>query len=1193
MKKRRHPNYTTSRCRLSCPRLPLRIFIIFLFAPGFLLLLSTCTFAVQDYQGYEDITPARQPDWTGTSGPAEEITPLKKSRDMQAFETEPEESAIEPVADTEPGSATAAAAGLQGVPGMATSAATASHALASGDVATAGATSSATSTATATPVVDVSKMAAATQTIGPIVKREPPPEFLQRGPIYGDVRLEYRTASASGNEPGFLSQHGMLFSREKLKQETRLFVDKEYENGIRIRGRFMDMPFQEQHLNFDIESRRMKAGLGDINGVFRAGSMVGFTKKVRGLDMVYNYGRYSISTLFSRKKSNTGHETFRGRNIRGPYVLQASSVLENSEMVHINGAPVSPAEYSMDYFLGQITFYRNLDPTDIVEITYESILDVALRTGSLKGLAVHADLNADMNGSLAYIEEESVSIGENITYESSVSYSGYDVKDNETDYLEHNYVKYYSEIVALTEGSDTEYLERGVHYEIEYYNPTGGNAYVSFTDELDMAATASVTITYSYYDQTFLQRVEEEELRGFGETEFILSKEQIYPGPEIVYLFVNDVRHRQLLEGEDYEISMANNSIIFLRDDSTPDESLGQYVTISYEIVPPNDPGSSVAKRRVLDATGRWTPGKLDLRGEYSRTNSDIAFKQVQVLEERVATVSTSTVRIYPLDHQAIPGTEEVYFNDTISSASRKKPGIDYVIEEDSLSPGDMVIRFNRDIQEGTTIIASYKYAPVLAGAGAVEGEAGRILADYETGNTSFYAEHMIKSLYFTPMTSYNDLERDRTVFGFDSTPSDMWSFGGGIRKQQHAAGFTDKINYDTDRWDAYVRYAFGRGAHLKYIFQDYVRSDDRPVSETDIERSKHRVEGRYVFEGRKVVSDFHYESRNLEDRTDATSDQQVEKVGIDATYVPDRKFSLKVSANSNKTAFNAPEGIDSEAGDFETNTFSSVVDMRYMPFETWTFSTGLDTQTISDSREDIAPRSIQSIKAAAFSRPFGKINRINLFFNRHYRPNPASGQSRAEVMGASIAVRSSKNWVLTPRFSKTKASVEGISAARHRNVGLRAAYRQDQKSGIIGSIEYSGVNRGGTRAGSYGSTWIPYNSSHRKTDFTARYLPGTRYEFRTAATFTRNSGEQGDAGRSVTSSILYRYSDATRLDLTWQQDRPLGNPGVRHRLRLGSNTVLDQNFSLSMNYITEEKEGSASSAYDGTLFNMVLDMKF
>ncbi|HOX29014.1 MAG TPA: hypothetical protein PLQ76_07675, partial [bacterium] len=476
--------------------------------------------------------------------------------------------------------------------------------------------------------------------------------------ITGNLELGYQTASASGYEIGFLSQNGLLYFNDDFQQKTRLMVDGLFQNGLSVSGLFVENPFQDKQFNLNLSGPHGHANMGDVDAAFKAGQMTGFQKTIRGLDFAYNTGKLTFTGLLSRQKSETTHETFRGQNIRGPYVLRATSILRDSEVVTINGRQVPKNEYVLDYFLGQITFNSNIDPTSVVDITYESVLLVSINTGSLNGFSVNTDpKNRRYDIGAAYLEEGTSRATRETLFETSTDIDGLSAASGTAHNLGHIKLVKESEIVSRISGLQSELLSRDRDYTIDY--PAG---LISFLRTF--SASDTIRVSFSYYNQNYLQWVSREELRGTARSSYILQKEKVYSGSEVVELYINDTYVRRLTRDVDYTISEANNSIDFLDSGVRPESTQARYVLISYEIVPANVPGSRDVKRKVTDFTARVTLGPATLRAEVSSTDSDITLKTVQILEERVATVGAATTDgVFPLQFEAIRGTEEVFFN--------------------------------------------------------------------------------------------------------------------------------------------------------------------------------------------------------------------------------------------------------------------------------------------------------------------------------------------------------------------------------------------------------------------------------------------------------------------------------------------------------------------------------------------------
>ena len=1137
----------------------------------------------------EDINPFLPEDWMERAHSPEDIKPLVKKRNLRAVgeDEQPMKKTMEP--DTAVNS-TDKKSGTENI----------------SDSATETVLIPATGTQ---PVIE-------TGAIGKSEKREVLKEEYVRkkprlGPISGLLRLKYQTSQATGDEIGFMSQNGLLFFNDKIQQSTRINVDKKYDNGISVEGRFVDEPYRDQFLSFNVKGKRGHALVGDIQTGFRGGEMVAFSKKARGLDVEYDFGPVTMFTMLSTEKSRTEREAFRGRNMRGPYPLRSTSLLEGSEAVSINGKPVSKADYSMDYFLGQITFNRNIDPSDLIEITYESVLQVSLKTGSLHGIGFYTDRsNRKYDAGLSYLEEGTSRTKDPAVFDRSMSPVS-NVSNGQRIALEHNYIKINSEILILSINGETRYLNRGSDYTIVYYD--GEYLYdndllgsVQLSDALltsgEQEKPNTLSIRYDYYNTRYLQSVNEMiDISDYANADYVLSYERIYPGPEIVYYSDNSRRLQLFPYSTDnevnayYEIDEANNIIVFHWYGSIPDYSANPTIEINYEIVPSNTPGTYDAKRTVWDANGRITLGDADLRAEYAETTSDIALKTIQVTEERVATVSSSTVLMYYLDFPAILNTEAVYFNDTVSSSSRKRQGLDYIVEYDL--EGNAYLRFKKEIPVGTTIIASYKYNPGISSDKVRTGKAGRILADWKIYGGTVGFEYMLKSPYFSPLTSFGNEERERIGLNLKYSPGKKWDTELNYRSHDNISDMRSGSYFTTKETGAQFRYKYKPGSYIAYIHENMTYRNRESL--TDLGRVRNRLEGRYSHrEGNIFSSNYHIETRDTGDATGKTSDQKALKYGVELFYRPGDKLNLSLSTNSNALKFDAPQNIDGivipdESGDFKTSTVSNVLDISYFPVPLWTLNARLDTQEISDNREIADSDSVHTIHTSVFSKPFGKFRRVYFGFDRRDRPNPYFGDSRTETAGTKVAYEISKKWTATPSFTLTKSRIQAKSKSDSNNTGLLLDYRAGAANGWLGSIQYSIDNRKNVSSNQTNTGWSPSGNSQSRTTLTSRYISGQKYEWSNSFIYA-NGDDFSYGGRMNLSSILdYRYSRKTVFNLSYNMEST-GSAGDRTRIQVGSATEFGEYFTLGMSIKRERQAGfPAKRGYIGTLFNMTLDMKF
>jgi hypothetical protein len=1015
--------------------------------------------------------------------------------------------------------------------------------------------------------------------------------------VFGSLELNAQTSSSSGNEIAFLSNNGLLYYNDKLTQRTRINVDGTMKNGLSVDGSFIENPYQDNEFYFKASGPHGYATVGDTSTQFKAGPMAEFRKNIRGLDAGYDFGSYSVSAFASRGKSETSRETFRGRNIRGPYALRSHSIMEGSESIAINNRRVPPSEYSVDYFLGQITFNRNIDPSEIIEITYESVLMATAKTGALTGFSARTNPSHPVyDFGAAYVEEgvsraarETIFEDEK-TFEPDTAIGVFHelgrtrlVKQRETVTLR-----------ALTpSGASNIPLARGVDYEIDW--PSGRIKFLSAFP----ADAISVSVYFEYYNPDYLQWVSGEELHGTARDSFILGRERVYGGTEVVELYLMGSLERALVAGVDYEINEANNSIDFLDTGARPDAHLDRHVVISYEIVPQRSSSSGDQTRSVADLTGRLTIGPAILRGEYAESSSDMTLKSVQVLEERVATVGTADVglRVFYLRQNAISNTEEIYLNDTFSPGSRQRAGTDYVMEYDTA--GDKTaIRFQKDIPAGTTIIASYKHAPSYTGADAQEGKAARATADVRLKNGSLSGEYMRKSWFFAPMNQYNDLESERLSLSAKYLFMKSIQTGLEYSSREHGRDFSGGGSYETREIRALAEHRGKRFRRIGYSFNLRTREDVKTSKyyEMDENRASHRLEALYVPNDADEVSILaHIEKSDFTDDTDRTSDYFVSKGGVDIKYDPEPNLKMKLSLNKNEVKYVAPDSLLSgTSSTFKTITNSGLLDVVYIPDPLWVIMAKFDTQMLNDMRPGSENSRVDNMEAIAKMKPGTKTESALVSFSRQKKPNPYYGDSLTEASTGRIDYRINCKWLLSPRVVYSKTLVEERSGSVNRDFGARAMYTPGGSSPWTATLEGYRNRRTSSRAGSSASSdWSSDTSNQDRTAFSTRYFPGGRLDWKTSATFIKTSGASGgDTRSSYTTGATYAYSPSTSLRAEFNTEK--AGPGSPERVRylFESETLLDKHFTLSFS-LKKDKQTGTTSAYDGTLFNLKLRSDF
>ncbi|MFH1539727.1 MAG: hypothetical protein ABIH66_12290, partial [bacterium] len=204
--------------------------------------------------------------------------------------------------------------------------------------------------------------------------------------IKGFWYTKMRNYSASGNEYRFESSTGLTTRGNRIEQGTSLSVLMKLGKRLSLDGDVYDMPYQERKMKFGVTSGNLKGTMGDFTATLKGGAFTSFSKKITGAMIEYNTNRSYITFLSSKPKSVTKTETFRGRNIKGPYDLKGVELIPERVIVRKNGEVLSSDEYILEPFQGDITFTEIITPDDLITVTYEQTFQVSIDTGNIVGL---------------------------------------------------------------------------------------------------------------------------------------------------------------------------------------------------------------------------------------------------------------------------------------------------------------------------------------------------------------------------------------------------------------------------------------------------------------------------------------------------------------------------------------------------------------------------------------------------------------------------------------------------------------------------------------------------------------------------------------------------------------------------------------------------------------------------------------
>lgn len=1014
---------------------------------------------------------------------------------------------------------------------------------------------------------------------------------------FGTVELVKRNYSATGNNAAFLSQNGLLYFNDKFEQNVMLGISGKLDNGMKINGEFRDRQYLDKVFHISVAGKNGFGDIGDTQAQFVAGEMTGFTKSIRGVSAGYTAGNTSVRALMSNVKSKTQGESFNGRNIRGPYPLSSNDIMEDTEVVRVNGRVVSRSEYIMDYFLGQISFVRVMDPSDRIEVNYESRLWVASKTGDMRGLSVTTKLlksRADMG--FAYLTESTEDSNAAKIYSSTASATKQNLVDSApAGALSLGYTKLEKnrEIVTASYGTATVYLARADDYSIDY---PAGVAYFSTTTVKfkGFSSDTIFTVSFNYYKQADLQWVQNEELSGDGQLEFRLQYESVYGGTEVVSLYENGALIRNLAAGRDYQIVEGNNSIVFLDSNVMPSQSYGRAARISYEVVPLNVRAASYAagERKVMSVFGGASLGKTRVGAEFARTESLVRLKEAPVVEEVVATVTGAGDKAFLLDNEAIPDSVEIYFDDPSAPSSRMRAGADYVAERDAAS-GKTKLTFKNTIATGTTILANYRYRiePDSGVMSAVKGDAARVKADAMAGPFALKGEFMKKSPFFAPLTAYNDLESDRLLASASAWQDKRVSFNFDLARHNSYRNLNDMSKIRFYQYTGKIAYKARKNVAAAYTFERRSRADDLAVSLTDNKSDSNRFDISYTMKN-VFTSALTFEKRGYRDATGVAADRDATRYGASINYAPKENIRLDLALDSSSLLSTPQSG----APEFTISNVSTRVGAVYLPDKNMSLNIKLDKQNILDSRDEQKHSRLDSINADLFGRTDSLISDYLISFYRQDRPDLIYGDSRTDIATFRATVRAASQVVFIPSYVITKSAIGVVTSSGDNTLGLRAEYRGGAKLGWRAAAAYTSSNRAGASASGASPGAVVYTDAKQtQTSLTVDYLPNAAFSVTGAYQTTGVKSESAlpQKRNSYSATLNYFMNEITTLRLLYNHEKPPEPAGSLSTLEFNAKRKIDKNLDFGLDYKRQKQEGAAAAGYTGKLITMKLLASF
>lgn len=204
-------------------------------------------------------------------------------------------------------------------------------------------------------------------------------EVLDRVEITGYRQLAYHAHEVSGDTEAFGSLNYGGLGGQRFTDLGSISVQ-----GRKVLGlftfdahiqdsRFLDP--QGQRFTISYDRKGLELAYGDVQGsLLNTNKFAAFSRSLKGFQATYITGKFTARALRSQPKSDARTITIPGNNSAGPYYLQSSQIVQDSERVTVDDQPQAlGTDYSIDYEIGSLTFIsRIVPPTSTIVVTYEA-----------------------------------------------------------------------------------------------------------------------------------------------------------------------------------------------------------------------------------------------------------------------------------------------------------------------------------------------------------------------------------------------------------------------------------------------------------------------------------------------------------------------------------------------------------------------------------------------------------------------------------------------------------------------------------------------------------------------------------------------------------------------------------------------------------------------------------------------------
>jgi hypothetical protein len=1014
--------------------------------------------------------------------------------------------------------------------------------------------------------------------------------------INGFRYLKFRGYESSGNSEEFQSREGLINFGERIEQGTNLTIGAKMGDSFSLEGKFDEMPSQDRHMMFRLERGDYGATFGDFTADLKGGAFSPLSKSIEGFQIDYNTDRESVTAVMSRGKSSTKSVVVTGRNIKGPYDLNARDLVPDNIEVRLNEIVLSPDEYVLDAFLGEITFNRVLGPNDIATVSFEQKLPGSLTEGAIVGFSAE---RKSANGKFVYgltrleqkANRESMRLTESVSSETPVVNGRY--LEASKGYIVHWDAVRGSETIVK---NGVDILEPNVHYnwqgELKTHEIDVLFAQGRFLLRDEPLPTDTFSISYSYYPlQTSLREALKEELSlDITGTIGYPAHSYVYSGSENIYICSDaelSICPTLLVRGDDYMVDERLNRVIF----TTPKNSPNERVRIDYRYYPDASAFQSEYDHAMNDFRVAYKAGGVSVEYERAMSEADVSSRPIPALNEIVVSPQASELECFRPDmtrqcsfptanKNIVAGTMVVYFNDRISQEGVLKNYTDYTVDGER---GEITIKIL--IPAGTTVIADYQHTPDME-EGLKTGTRDHLAARYVNGATSAMFSIDTGDTFFTPIGGSPNMETKRLSYGVSQRVSDNIQLSADWMNTFTALDILDTHSRKNNSSKYSLSMSSKLFTQLRVDFDQRKLTDDYSPSRVDNQEDKITASismpAPYL---KNADISAGYSTSDHNDNAPDGSDTGTVSMRLGFNWRSSETLSFNAELASNDVDTDGPQA------QFTSGNRSRKLGLKWDPIPLISIGADIDSQTTTDSRDAVADREIQRSSLSISSRQFGRVKNVQIRLMQNDSPSVSGPSSGAKSLMLSSGIIITDALSYNPSFSRsdsysgeTSSSVNTTS--RHELDFSPAAKPYRARFSIKNSVADSNNSSGSTSTES--DNW----------NLTLDYVPSQVWSYSVSYqmdTYSATSSEGYDT--SVFQARAARKPNSTLSQwIQWRQQARTGSSGETYNsLDFGMKKELTKILSFKMTYRMSdfESERDILRGYSGHVLESVMQATF